>query len=82
MIVFGRALILAFGSCDFAGGGQPAVLLILPPLAACWGPVGAVSCRLCRGLIPHKDGSNCLLAGGVVGGDVQKLMNGARLLAP
>ena len=73
---------MAVGRRDFTGGGWPAVLLVLPPIAARGGSVGAVSFRLCRGLLSCKDGSNCLLAGGMVGGDVQKLVSGTRLLAP
>ena len=82
VIVPGRALILEVGRRDFAGGGWPAVLLVLPPIAARGGPVGVVSFRLCRGLLSRKDGSHCLLTRGMVGGDVQKLASGMRLLAP
>ena len=82
MVVPGRALILAIGRRNLAGGGWPEVFLVLPPLTSRGGPVGAVSFRLCRRLIPHKDGSDCLLARGMVGSDVQKLVNGAQLLAP
>ena len=38
--------------------------------------------RLRRVLVPLEDGSDRLLAGGMVGGDVQELVHGARLLAP
>ena len=38
--------------------------------------------RLCRVLVALKDGPDRLLAGGMIGGDLQELVRGARLLAP
>ena len=77
MIVSGRALILAVGRRDFAGNGRPAILLVLPIITACGRPVGVVTFRIRHVLVPLKDGPDCLLAGGVVGGDVQKFFRGS-----
>ena len=74
--------LLPFGRRDLVGDGQSVVLLVLSPVSARGGLVGVVSLRFCCGLVPHKDGSNRLLTGGVVSGDVHELASGVRLLAP
>jgi hypothetical protein len=82
VIVPRRTLIFAVSRRNLAGGGWPAILLVFPIIADCRWPVGVVSFRLGRGLVSLEDSPDFLLAGGVVGGDVQELMCGARLLAP
>ena len=77
-----RALILALGRRDLAGGGRSTVLLVLPILAARGRPVAVMSLLLCRVLVALEDGPNRILAGGVAGSVLQELMRGARLLAP
>ena len=74
--------LLPIGRRDFVAGGWSVIFLVLSTLPAGGGLVGVVSLRLCRVLVLHKDCSNCLLAGGVVGGDVQELANNTRILAP
>ena len=77
----GRPPFLLVGRRDLFAGGRAAVLLVLPSLPTRGGLIWVPSLRLCRGLVPHKDSSNCLLAGGMVGSDVQELASGARLLS-
>ena len=72
---------MPFGRRDLVSDGQSVVLLVLSPVSARGGLVGVVSLRFCCGLVPHKDGSNRLLARGVVGGDVQELLGGSLALA-
>ena len=82
VVVPGRTLLLPIGRRDLVAGGRLVVFLVLPPLSARGGLVGVVSFHLCHGLLPHKDGSYRLLAGSMVGGNVQELASGTRLLAP
>ena len=41
-----------------------------------------MSFRLRRVMVPLEDSPDRLLVGGIVGGDLQELVRGARLLAP
>ena len=82
VVVSQRVLILALGRRDLAGGGRSAILLVLPVVVARGRPVAVMSLCLCRVLVALEDGIDRLLAGGVLGGDLQELMRGARFLAP
>ena len=73
---------MAFRYRDLAGGGRSMVLLALPVLAARGRPVVVTSLFFRRVLVALENGPNRLLAGGVVGGDLQELVRSARLLAP
>ena len=70
VVVPGRTLLLPIGRRDLVAGGRLVVFLVLPPLSTRGGLVGVVSLLLCSGLVTHEDGPICLLAGGMVGGDV------------
>ena len=82
VVVSQRTLVLALGRRNLVRGGRSAVLLVLPILVARGGPVAVMSFCLCRVLVALEDGPDRLLAGGVVGGDLQELVRSARLLAP
>jgi hypothetical protein len=82
VVVSRRVLILALGRRDLAGGGRSTILLVLPVVVARGRPVAVMSLCLCRVLVALEDGPDRLLAGGMVGGDLQELVRGARLLAP
>ena len=73
---------MALGRRDLAGGGRSAVLLVLPVLAARGGPVAVTPLFFCRVLVAFENGPDRLLAGGMVGGDLQELVRSTRLLAP
>ena len=82
VVVSRQMLVLAFGHRDLAGSGRSAVLLVLPVLAARGRPVIVMPLLFRRALVALPDGPDRFLDGGVVGGDLQELVRGARLLAP
>ena len=82
VVVSRRTLVLALGRRDLASGGRSAVLLILLVLAARRRPVVVTLLFFCRVLVALEDGPDRLLAGGVVGGNLQELIRSVRLLAP
>ena len=82
VVVSWQTLVLALGRRDLAGGGWLVVLLVLPVLAARGGPIAVTPLLFRCVLVSFEDGPDRLLAGGVVGGDLQELVRGARLLAP
>jgi hypothetical protein len=82
VVVSQRALVLALGGRDLTSGRRSAVLLVLPVLAARGRSVAVAPLLFRLALVTLKDGPDRLLAGGMVGGDLQELVRGARLLAP